>query len=872
MPGRHHRPTVYAQQMSSVEEGLAIWRPSSGYAMDPANRNTEKAFLHIRPGDVGWMELDGSFTRFFNIHLSLKENAEQGMGPLPDDFQPIPVRSDIRAKIVPMEKRVYRSEKRWQGSAAVKIVTPSLVNGGSGFTFERNTGAILGWFDEGVREDLFRLERFYKEQLIKNSSNWLAMAETIRDLRLEDIIMVTGCTRVWSWVAGVVENESIEGNLSLSIASPENSFGAQALASIRCENSGGSFIQHGPSERLTLKYHGAPSSLPRLPEHTSEPTGTKRKGKGKGISSRSDLAGSQLIQNDRELAHADAINKRSDQSIFLRGFRMKKRMGYKIPKKLKAAAEPQDSSKDRQSGKDLVIKSGSEGDEGEEETWDHMHAALDYILNNSDADFAVVHENDLLLHAKSTKIIGELTTIDQVLKDCHPGVFVQEYGGILVGGISAAHKQQSALPASMSPGYIPTEASSSADRALVTFMPEPPLYEVEDLLQSEVVPDEELPPYVEPQKRAFSPSALFEHRDDILITGHTNAVNSVAFSPDGTSIVSGSADSTVRIWDRSTGEQICPSIKGHSDGVASVAFSPNGKTIVSGSWDRAVRLWAFETGQQVGSSLEGHTHSVTSVAFSCDGIHVASGSGDSSVRIWDVLTGEEIRYLEGHTKTVNSVTFSPDGTRVASGSDDNSVRIWDVSTVEEVHHLEGHTDRVTSVVFSPDGSDILSGSNDGRICIWDTFLGTNIYSLRVSGPVTTAQFSPSGKYFVSSSEDGLICTWESSNASLISNQLHPGVKTIAFSPDEISIVYGSMDGRIQVRPFLQLLNAAQSGFPDKVQGVAPVKYHLETITSLSEPKVVPELNPSVRKGGSIKEQKQEGPDYMLDIETFSRIF
>jgi hypothetical protein len=106
------------------------------------------------------------------------------------------------------------------------------------------------------------------------------------------------------------------------------------------------------------------------------------------------------------------------------------------------------------------------------------------------------------------------------------------------------------------------------------------------------------------------------------LEGHTERVTSVAFSPGGQQIVSGSGDKTVRCWDAATGQQLLPALEGHTERVTSVAFSPDGQQIVSGSGDKTVRRWDAATGQQLLPALEGHTYGVTSVAFSPDGKHI----------------------------------------------------------------------------------------------------------------------------------------------------------------------------------------------------------------------------------------------------------
>jgi len=270
---------------------------------------------------------------------------------------------------------------------------------------------------------------------------------------------------------------------------------------------------------------------------------------------------------------------------------------------------------------------------------------------------------------------------------------------------------------------------------------------------------------------------------------------SVAFSPDGSKIATGSPDGEVCVMDATNGN-IVHTLEGHSGPVKSVAFSPDGRKIVTGSSDTTVCVWDAENGELL-DTLQGCTKSVTSVAFSADGETIVAGCADLRVRVWN--KGELVKTLKEHSRSVTTVAISSDGSMIVSGSDDKKLLLWSVSDGSLIDTFMGHTDSVTSVCFSPDGSKIASGSADKTVRIWDTETADEIHLIRVAYPVNAVHFSPSNKKVVFSStnnQTGLIGAWHfnsNGDPETIMTPDNPPL-SIALNSRGNKIVYGTPDG------------------------------------------------------------------------------
>jgi WD40 repeat protein/tetratricopeptide (TPR) repeat protein len=267
----------------------------------------------------------------------------------------------------------------------------------------------------------------------------------------------------------------------------------------------------------------------------------------------------------------------------------------------------------------------------------------------------------------------------------------------------------------------------------------------------------------------------------------------VAFSPDGSRLVTCGGDSSgdekdrpsgeLKVWDIDTGRLVLD-IKEIQAAVQDVCFSPDGRQLASAGMDGKVRLWDAVTGKEL-RAFSGHEGAVNAVAFSPDGQYLASGSDDRNVRIW-ATGGDYSVVCRGHADRVSAVAFSPDGLRVGSGGGDRAVKVWNVSGREWATY-RGHEEGVTSLAFSPDGARLASADRD-TIKEWDAIVPPGSACAPL-GDSSAVAFSPDGERLVMGSltltGTGVLRVLDRATGRLaLTAQGHnDGVWALAFRPD-----------------------------------------------------------------------------------------
>ncbi len=311
-------------------------------------------------------------------------------------------------------------------------------------------------------------------------------------------------------------------------------------------------------------------------------------------------------------------------------------------------------------------------------------------------------------------------------------------------------------------------------------------------------------------------------------SGHRRAIGSVAFSPDGKTLATGSWDETLRLWAAASGKELRSF---HLTFGVQVAFMPDGKTLAAGSdngvihtWDVAkgkefhrfsthkgglghlvfaadgktcvstgvnrqdffsnrdtstsdklIRRWRVDTGAEIGH-FEGLQQAANGLALAPDGSTMVSVSPDKTARLWDVASGKEVRQFRGQEGSLWCVSYSPDGKTVAAAGEDKIIHLWDVATGEELRRFVGHMNYISAVRFSPDGRTLASASHDRTVRLWEVATGQERHRfLGHRNSVFALDFSRDGRRLASAGEDATALIWDVTGRLTAANQEGSGL-------------------------------------------------------------------------------------------------
>ena len=284
--------------------------------------------------------------------------------------------------------------------------------------------------------------------------------------------------------------------------------------------------------------------------------------------------------------------------------------------------------------------------------------------------------------------------------------------------------------------------------------------------------------------------------------GHSQALSSIAITPDSRFLASGSVDATIKLWDLVTG-RLVRTFEGHRSTVTSIVATPDGRHLITGSHDGTIKLWETASGRLL-KSFGRHPLGVSSIASTLDGRHIISAGQAGDIAVWDAKTAELIGLYKGHSKPA-FLTAMPDNRHFISGSWDRTIKLWEIATGKVVRIFEKPTGSVSSMAVVSDGKLLASGnSNDRVIRLWDIATGKVVHSFEGRSEAPPISVSPDGHHLFTASADGAVRrrNIETGKVTGVFGRFPGGVRwgagSVAVSPDGRYMASGNNDGTVKV--------------------------------------------------------------------------